>query len=133
MTSPRLSQTSLNTWDRIIETVFLAFLATTLGTIIAVPLSFLAARNLMRDIAMPMTKLALQLLALPLGAGVGLVASGWARTISEQLTGSTVLATAGLLAIPVAMFFAIRWSLPPVEDEPPTPAERFARGVVLTL
>ena len=47
--SPRLSDNALETWDKILETVFMAFLATTLGTMIALPLSFLAARNLMKD------------------------------------------------------------------------------------
>ena len=41
--SPRLSDNAINTWDRIVETVMLALLATTVGTFLAVPLSFLAA------------------------------------------------------------------------------------------
>ena len=131
--SPRVSESTKNTWDRIVETVFLAFLATTLGTLLAVPLSFLAARNLMRDISVPMTKLALQLLALPIGIGVGILAAGWARTISEQLTNSVFLVILGLVLIPALMAFAYRWALPAVEDEPPTPAERGARAVVITI
>ncbi len=130
--SPRISESTKNTWDRIIETVFLAFLATTLGTIIAVPLSFLAARNLMRDISVPMTKLALQLIALPVGVGVGMLAAGWARAISEQLTDSTFLVVLGLVAIPILMVMAFRWALPPVEEEPPTPSERGIRAAVMS-
>lgn len=131
--SPRISKSTTDTWDRIIETVFLAFLATTLGTIIAVPLSFMAARNLMRDISVPMTKLALQLLAMPIGVGAGILAAGWARTISEQLTDSTVLVVLGLLVIPFLMVLAFRWALPPVEEEPPTPAERSVRALVISI
>ena len=122
--SPRISQSTKDTWDRIVETVFLAFLATTLGTMLAVPLSFMAARNLMKDISIPMTKLALQLIALPVGVGVGILAAGWARTISEQLTDSTFLVILGLVVIPFLMVLAFRWALPPVELEPPTPSER---------
>ena len=131
--SPRISQSTTDTWDRIIETVFLAFLATTLGTIIAVPLSFMAARNLMKDISVPMTKLALQLLAMPVGVGVGILAAGWARTISEQLTDSTFLVILGLVIIPFLMVLAFRWALPPVEEEPPTPAERSVRAGVIAI
>ena len=131
--SPRISKSSTDTWDRIIETVFLAFLATTLGTIIAVPLSFMAARNLMKDISVPMTKLALQLLAMPVGVGLGILAAGWARTISEQLTDSTILVILGLVVIPFLMVLAFRWALPPVEEEPPTPSERAVRGVVIFI
>ncbi len=133
VTSPRISKSSTDTWDRIIETVFLAFLATTLGTIIAVPLSFMAARNLMKDISVPMTKLALQLLAMPVGVGVGILAAGWARTISEQLTDSTLLVILGLVVIPFLMVLAFRWALPAVEEEPPTPAERAVRGAVIFI
>jgi phosphonate ABC transporter permease subunit PhnE len=131
--SPRISKSTTDTWERIVETVFLAFLATTLGTIIAVPLSFLAARNLMRDISVPMTKLALQLLAMPVGVGVGILAAGWARTISELLTDSVLLVILGLVVIPFLMVLAFRWALPPVEEEPPTPGERSVRALVVSI
>ena len=131
--SPRISQSTKDTWDRIVETVFLAFLATTLGTMLAVPLSFMAARNLMKDISIPMTKLALQLIALPVGVGVGILAAGWARTISEQLTDSTFLVILGLVVIPFLMVLAFRWALPPVELEPPTPSERGIRAAVISI
>lgn len=133
VSSPRISQSTKDTWFRIVETVFLAFLATTLGTILAVPLSFMAARNLMKDISIPMTKLALQLIALPVGVGVGILAAGWARTISEQLTDSTLLVILGLVVIPFLMVLAFRWALPPVELEPPTPSERSIRAVVISI
>ncbi len=131
--SPRLSRSAIDTWDRIIETVFLAFLATTIGTIIAVPMSFLAARNLMKDISVPMTKLALQLLALPVGIGVGILAADWAGSISELVTDSTALSLLGLIGIPALIWVATRWALPAVEDEPPGPGVRLARSAVLTV
>ena len=43
---PRASKTLADTFDKVIETVFLALIATTLGTSLAIPLSCLAARNL---------------------------------------------------------------------------------------
>jgi phosphonate transport system permease protein len=42
----RLSQTFLVVLDRMVETVFLALMGTTMGVLFAVPLSFLGARNL---------------------------------------------------------------------------------------
>ncbi|MGA7270945.1 MAG: ABC transporter permease subunit [Acidimicrobiia bacterium] len=131
--SPRLSRSAIDTWNRIIETVFLAFLATTLGTLIAVPMSFLAARNLMRDIRVPMTKLALQVLALPVGVGVGVIAAGWAGSISERITGSTVLSIVGLIVIPAIVWRVVRWAVPPIEDEIPSPGLRIARAFVLAV
>ncbi|MCA9997164.1 MAG: hypothetical protein KDE56_15505, partial [Anaerolineales bacterium] len=43
------SDTLKLTLDRILETILMAFMASTIGTILAVPISFLAARNLMTD------------------------------------------------------------------------------------
>jgi phosphonate transport system permease protein len=43
---PRLSRTFLVVLDRMVETVFLALMGTTMGIVLAVPLSFLGARNL---------------------------------------------------------------------------------------
>ncbi len=48
--NPHLTQTAYDTWDKIIETIFLALLATTIGTALSIPISFFAARNLMKEI-----------------------------------------------------------------------------------
>lgn len=129
--SPRISQAALDTWDKIIETVFLALLATTLGVLIAVPMSFLAARNLMKDITTPLIKLGLQLVAAPVGVVVGVVAARWAQDLSGLLTGSTLLVLLGLLILPGLIVLALRWSFPAVELDSPTVGVRIARGVVL--
>ena len=69
--SPRISDNAKETWDKIIETVMLALLATVAGLLLAVPLSFLAARNLMRDVSTPILNLALNILAVPVGLVIG--------------------------------------------------------------
>lgn len=46
----RPSPTLLTVLDRMVETVFLALMGTTMGVVLAVPLSFLAARNLVRHL-----------------------------------------------------------------------------------
>ena len=56
--SPRISETTWVSLDRIIETVFLALVATSAGLLLAIPLSFLASRNLMRPIKSPMVSIA---------------------------------------------------------------------------
>ncbi len=128
--SPRVSRAAHDTWDKIIETVFLALLATTLGTALAVPLSFFAARNLMRDITTTVTKLSLQLLAIPLGVVVGVLLSRTAQRLADQLTDSGVLLAIGLILVPAIALAAIRFAFPPVDDEPPTPTERGQRGAM---
>ncbi len=129
--SPRLSENALNTWDKIIETVALAFLATTVGTLLAIPLSFMAARNLMRDISTPVTNLALNLLAIPAGLVAGAVLAGWASDISELFVDNWLMLLAGIIVIPVAILYAFRWAIPEVEDEPPSGRLKAIRGGVL--
>ena len=128
--SPRISRASIDTWDKIIETVFLALLATTLGTALAIPLSFLAARNLMRDITTDVTKLALQLLAIPMGIGVGVGLSRAARQLADQLTANGWLLALGLVVAPTVAFVATKFAFPPIDDEPPNPIERGQHGIV---
>jgi phosphonate ABC transporter permease subunit PhnE len=129
--SPRLSENALDTWDKIIETVALAFLATTVGTLLAIPLSFLAARNLMRDISTPVTNLALNMLAFPLGLVLGALLAGWAGDISGTLTENWGVVLVGIVLIPIAMYFAIRWAIPEHDVEPPTTQVKAARGAAL--
>lgn len=83
--SPRWSQNAIDTLDKIIETVFLALLATTVGTLIAIPLSFFAAKNLMRDVTIPALQLGLALIGIPVGVVLGLGASRYAGEIVEAL------------------------------------------------
>lgn len=91
VSSPRWSQNAVETLDKIIETVFLALLATTLGTLIAVPLSFFAARNLMKDIRLPPLQLGLAIAGIPLGVGLGLLASSMTGNVMGRLPDSALL------------------------------------------
>ena len=70
--TPHFTQTAKDTWEKIIETVFLALLATTFGTILAIPLSFIAARNLMKPVKSPLASIALSILGWPIGIASGL-------------------------------------------------------------
>jgi phosphonate ABC transporter permease subunit PhnE len=131
VTSPRLSQTSLDTWDKIIETVFLALIATTVGTVIAVPLSFFAARNLMKDISVTTTGLTLAILGGVIGIALGLVLARAARVASEAMDDNLLLILLGLVVLPAGIVWAVRWALPAEDLEPPSRATRAVRGVVL--
>ncbi len=121
--SPRLSENALETWDKIVETVFMAFLATTLGTLIALPLSFLAARNLMRDIRTTVTNLALNLLAIPIGGLIGLYLSRWARSWTSNIDNDWLRLVLVLL-IPIGLVYALRAILKEEDTEAPTSRER---------
>ena len=129
--APRLTQNAYDTWDKIIETVFMALLGTTFGTMVAVPLSFLAARNLMKDVTGTVASLAIILIALPVGAFCG--ASIW----RVALAGTTAMASSPLamLAVAAATFvatgFALRWALPAEETVIPPHLLRMARSAVV--
>jgi phosphonate ABC transporter permease subunit PhnE len=79
--SPRWSMNAEATWTGIIETIFLALLATTVGTLIAMPLSFLAARNLMSDVRIPALNVGLAIVALPVGGALGYTAASTAASL----------------------------------------------------
>jgi phosphonate ABC transporter permease subunit PhnE len=68
---PRLSDTSHTVIEKMIETIFLALMATTLALPVSVALSFVAARNLMRQINLALGIVLVGLILLPIGAYLG--------------------------------------------------------------
>jgi phosphonate ABC transporter permease subunit PhnE len=117
--SPRLSDNALNTWDRIVETVMLALLATTVGTILAVPLSFLAAKNLMRDVTVPVINLSLSLIAIPIGLVIGVQASRWASSLRAFTDANWFTLLLALVALAGVVWALLRWTFPDEEEEEP--------------
>lgn len=83
-----LSEISYITLERIVETIFMALMASTLGTALAVPLSFVAARNIMEKVTLPMAAIMSAIVALPaggwLGGQIGYIAFGYAAQASSQ-------------------------------------------------
>ncbi|VAW42494.1 Phosphonate ABC transporter permease protein phnE (TC 3.A.1.9.1), partial [hydrothermal vent metagenome] len=69
------TETTVNTIKLIVETIFMALLATTIGTLLAIPVSFLAARNLMLEVTAPLASFMLALALLPIGGSLGLLAA----------------------------------------------------------
>ena len=105
---PRPSQTLVDTIDKIIETVFLALIATTLGTVLAIPLSFLAARNLMSNVSSPFGSIMAGLLVAPFGWALGATLFGWIRDVSEGLAQNVGLGFALLIASVVILWLCIK-------------------------
>ena len=131
--SPRISDTAKITLDKILETVFLALVATTAGLLLAVPLSFVAARNIMRDISITTTNLGLILIAVPIGAAVGVGAARGATSVVSLLSDNTIGLLLGMLVSAGLTWWLLRTSLPTVDAGVPTRAERIRRGVLLVL
>ncbi len=131
--APQFSRNAHETWDKIIETVFLALLATTLATLLAVPLSFFAARNLMKDVTASLASVALSLLAWPVGIVIGAAVANWLGAISQMLTASLATHIGGLILGPLLILGAARWALPQAEARPASLLLRLARLLALIL
>ena len=129
--SPRLSDNALATWNRIVETVMLALLATTVGTLLAVPISFLAAKNIMRDISIPVINLSLILLGILAGLLVGPIVARWAQSLSDVIAVNAWTAALGIVVVAAAIRYGIRWTVPEVEETDPPVGLRVARAGVM--
>ncbi len=113
-----LSEASRTTLERIVETILMALLASTFGTILAVPVSFLAARNLMENVTAPLAGIMAAIIALP----VGILAGSYVTAVIIDLTGPLTeqsLVGVGLLILTAALIWAgLRLGLP--DDETTT-------------
>ena len=130
--SPRASNAVTVTLDKITETVMLALLATTVGTVLAIPISFLAARNLMRDVTTTLTNLGLTLIAMPVGVVVGVVISRLSRSTAGRAENALLLVIL-LIVVPWLLLRALRWAIPEEDEVPPTRAEQLQRIGVLIV
>lgn len=130
---PRLTKTAYDTWEKIIETVFLALLATTFGTFLAIPLSFIAARNLMKPVKSPLASIALSLLGWPIGIAAGYIIVRWVETFSTPFTENLPVNLISVIIAPILVWLGLRWALPQEETSEPARSVRFARLAVLFL
>lgn len=131
--SPRVSETTKLTWDKILETVFLALIATTAGLLLAVPLSFVAARNIMREISVTVTNLALVMLAVPIGAGAGVALARGAVRLVSPIGDSVVGGVAGLAVAAAASWLLIRTGVQPDDVDTPSRTDRLRRFVLVVV
>jgi phosphonate ABC transporter permease subunit PhnE len=129
--TPYFTKSAIDTWDKIVETVFMAMLATALGTVFAIPLSFIAARNLMKSVKNPLASISLSILGWPIGIVVGLAVFNWIGRISAQTSSNVPINLLSIIIIPVLVNFGIRWAVPEEEITAPTQSTRLIRLAVL--
>jgi phosphonate transport system permease protein len=98
-----LSETTWETLEKIAVTILMALMASTLGTILAIPISFMGARNLMADLGMPLASIMAAVIAIPIGFVAGYLATAWLVDISEVAAENSwigliaLIVTAGLI------------------------------------
>ncbi len=124
---PHFSQQAINTWDKIIETVFLALLATTVGTALSIPVSFMAARNLMKDVKSPLTSIALSIIGWPLGMGAAMLVARWLGQFSGVINASVGGNIAGAVLSPGVTYAALRWAFNRPDSEQVNPRTKLLR------
>jgi phosphonate ABC transporter permease subunit PhnE len=131
--TPHFTKTAFDTWEKIVETVFLALLATVFGTILAIPLSFIAARNLMKPVKSPLTSIALSVLGWPIGIMIGFIAVRTIGNLSTLIGSSIWINLTSIIVSPALVWLGIRWALPQEEITVPSQPVRLARLGVLLL
>ena len=128
---PHLTQTAYDTWDKIIETIFLALLATTIGTLLSIPISFFAARNLMKDIVSNLISLSAQVIAIPIGFLIGQYVADWMSSLGDGISGITWPAILLLIVVPALGIRVIKWALPAEESVKPKMKTQVLRVIAI--
>ena len=131
--APRVSRTGKLVFDKIVETVFLALLATTFGAILAIPLSFLAAQNLMSEIRSPLTSVSLTLLGWPLGIFLGGAIAIQIGRLAESVLRDTAFISGGLALSALAIGLASVTTLAREKEETSELSARLIRTVGYVL
>ncbi|MEE9216750.1 MAG: hypothetical protein V3U32_04870, partial [Anaerolineales bacterium] len=127
--APRISRTGGLVFEKIVETVFLALLATTFGAILAIPLSFLAAQNLMSEIRSPLTSVSLTLLGWPIGIGIGGAIAVQIGRLAESILGDTAFIAGGVVLSTLAIGLASVSTLPRQTERLSGVSARLVRGL----
>jgi phosphonate ABC transporter permease subunit PhnE len=131
--APHLSRLALATWDKIVETVFLALLATTFGTLLAIPISFIAAKNLMDEVRSPLSSVALSILGWPIGIFLGIKAVGFIDQLGHIVSQTTLLTLTGAIASPIVIWIILRWAMPQEKIVSPGALLRIGRILGLAI
>ena len=125
----RFSETSNEVVRRMVETIFMALVATSLAIPIAAVLSFFAARNLMRSIRLPLGNLLITIVALPLGWWLGSELIGAVGRFGVNL-GSGELLSATSATLPLLFLIGATVASRSVGGIEPTPPQTQARNIL---
>lgn len=111
-----LSVATRITVERIIETIFMALLASTIGTVLAIPLSFLAARNLMENITWPLASISAAIVALVVGGAIGWWIASRLVSLSATMADPPLLGL-GLLLLAAVLLWLVSRVGPSIENQ----------------
>ncbi len=129
----QLSDAANTTVERIIETIFMALIASLVGTALAVPISFFAARNLMEDVSAELAAIGAAVISLAIGGWIG---SQIASFLNGQVAtlSSNLLITVVLFFVSVGLILLItRVGSPVFPDKDATTGQRVVAGIRILL
>jgi phosphonate ABC transporter permease subunit PhnE len=128
-----ISDTTWETLERIVETILMALMASTLGTLIAIPISFLGARNLMRDLGTPLASVMAAIVVIPFGFALGYIIANVLSSLSEFASDSAWIALVAAIIAAALIVLLTRFGPPLFDHRERAPRERGLTTVRLLL
>ncbi len=123
-----LSTASIITLEKITETILLALLATTVGTFLSSPISFISARNLMETVGSPLAAVMSGVVALVIGYW------GGRELTSLLISGSLLLGSSSMVQLGGAVvLFAAAWGSLRVGPSVISTKEQTTRSALIAL
>jgi phosphonate ABC transporter permease subunit PhnE len=104
---PRLSNTTGLVLEKMVETIFLALVATVISILPSAILSFFAAHNLMRSVRMSLGNLLVSFILLPVGWVIGQVLLGQIGMLALNLSQGEGFTTASVSAVSLFLFSTV--------------------------
>jgi phosphonate ABC transporter permease subunit PhnE len=128
-----LSETTYLTLRGITETILMALMASTVGTVLAIPVSFIAARNLMENVSMPLAGVMAAIIALPIGGWAAGQVAALLFSYAAQSSGDTWLGLALLLVTIGVIWAVMNLGRPVITAVEPTPQEALIANIRLAI
>jgi len=100
---------------------------------IAIPVSFLAARNLMSENKSPLTSMAFSIIGWPLGIFLGFLTTSLIRNLLTPFLENSLLALGGLIVGPILIYLILRWNIKPGDTEPKSVISKVLRILIFIL
>lgn len=128
---PYFSDTTKTVIEKMVETIFLALMATVIALPIAAFVSFLAARNLMKDIRIQLGSILIGFVLLPVGWFIGTLLLGEVGKLGLNLSHNILLGTSGSVALLVG-FATVSRSANRIALQPKS-METHLRSIITTI
>jgi phosphonate ABC transporter permease subunit PhnE len=121
------------TITHIIETILMALMASTIGTFLAVPISFIAARNLMAPVTAPLAAIMAAVIAIPIGGGIGWFVGSSLMELTMMVSGQTILGLITAVILAAVAYALIKFGPALVSPDSQSTSQRIASIVRVLL